>query len=234
MDLGEHRLRDLAAPAALAARHRRSANEFPALRTLENRPTNLPPSSPRFGREREVTDVVERLGARSRLLTLTGPGGTGKTRLGLQAAAELVDDFPRGRVLRRAGADRRSRARAADDRAGTRAEGERAVPLARAWVTSLREAAPASPRQLRAGRRGGTGARRAAAEAPQLKLLVTSRIPVHVSGEHEYPVPPLDLPDPAHLPEVPALSQYEAVALFVARARAVNPASPSATRMRLR
>ena len=60
------------------------------------------------------------------------------------------------------------------------------------------------------------------AAAPQLKLLVTSRIPLHLSGEHEYPVPPLALPDPAHLPEVSSLSQYEAVALFVERARAVK------------
>src|SRR4029077_14554014 len=60
------------------------------------------------------------------------------------------------------------------------------------------------------------------AEAPQLKLLVTSRIAVRVSGEHEYPVPPLKLPDPGHLPNVSSLSQYEAVALFIERARAVK------------
>src|SRR5205085_11906889 len=58
--------------------------------------------------------------------------------------------------------------------------------------------------------------------APQLKLLVTSRVPLHLSGEHEYPVPPLRLPDRAHLPELAALSQYEAVALFIDRARAVK------------
>src|SRR5207342_3577332 len=61
------------------------------------------------------------------------------------------------------------------------------------------------------------------ATALRLKLLVTSRIPVHVSGEHEYPVPPLDLPDLVHLPDVPSLSQYEAVALFIERACAVKP-----------
>jgi predicted ATPase len=60
------------------------------------------------------------------------------------------------------------------------------------------------------------------AAAAQLKLLVTSRTPLHVSGEHEFPVPSLSLPDPAHLPEIASLSQYEAVALFVDRARAVK------------
>jgi predicted ATPase len=57
---------------------------------------------------------------------------------------------------------------------------------------------------------------------PELKLLVTSRIPLHLSGEHELQVPPLDVPDPAHLPEIDALSQYDAVALFVERAQAVK------------
>ncbi len=60
------------------------------------------------------------------------------------------------------------------------------------------------------------------AGAPQLKMLVTSRTPLHLSGEHEFQVPPLDLPDPAHLPDVDSLSQYASVALFVERARAVK------------
>jgi predicted ATPase len=60
------------------------------------------------------------------------------------------------------------------------------------------------------------------AAAPHLKLLATSRTPLHLSGEHEFPVPPLELPDLAHLPAFDALSQYEAVALFVERARAVK------------
>ena len=61
------------------------------------------------------------------------------------------------------------------------------------------------------------------ARSPSLKVLVTSRIPLHVYGEQEYPLAPLPLPDPAHLPPIERLSQYEAVRLFVARAQAVKP-----------
>ncbi len=98
-DLGPHRLKDLLEPEPIfQLLHPELPDQFPLLQTLESRPNNLPlQPTPFLGREREVEEVVERLRRPEvRFLTLTGPGGTGKTRLALQAAAELLDDFPDG------------------------------------------------------------------------------------------------------------------------------------------
>jgi len=92
-DLGEHRLKDLSAPVRL---HQLGEKRFPPLKTLHR--TNLPvPATPFLGRAAELRELVEIAGDPGlRLLTLTGPGGTGKTRLALQLAAELADRFPDG------------------------------------------------------------------------------------------------------------------------------------------
>jgi hypothetical protein len=98
-DLGEHRLKDLTSAQRLSQLVVDGLpNEFPPLRSLENRPTNLPVQpTPLIGRERELAEVARLLSrADIRLLTLTGAGGSGKTRLALQAAAELVEEFPQG------------------------------------------------------------------------------------------------------------------------------------------
>src|ERR671910_1077103 len=98
-DLGEHPLRDLYRPERVfQLLHPDLPADFPPIRTLATRPNNLPlQPTPFLGREDQVTRVVELLGRDDvRLLTLTGPGGVGKTRLGLQVAAELLDDFADG------------------------------------------------------------------------------------------------------------------------------------------
>src|SRR5439155_15644493 len=91
-DLGEHRLKDFDEPVHI---FQLGTDVFPPLKTISN--TNLPrPASSFVGRESEVTEVVSLLRDGTRLVTLTGPGGTGKTRLGIEAAAEVLSDFRAG------------------------------------------------------------------------------------------------------------------------------------------
>jgi len=91
-DLGEHRLKDIEGAVSI---YQLGDKSFPPLKTISN--TNLPrPASSFIGREREREEVVRELRAGTRLLTLTGPGGSGKTRLALEAAAELVPTYKAG------------------------------------------------------------------------------------------------------------------------------------------
>jgi class 3 adenylate cyclase len=101
-DLGEHRLKDLTEPQRLYQLLGEGLeSEFPSLKTLENRLTNLPTQpTPLLGRERELAELLELIqDEHIRMVTLTGPGGTGKTRLALQAAAEVIEGYPSGVFL---------------------------------------------------------------------------------------------------------------------------------------
>ena len=222
-DLGEHRLKDLTEPQRLFQLVLEGLPErFPPLRTLENRPTNLPVQpTPLVGRDREVAEVVELLRrADVRAVTLTGPGGSGKTRLALQAAAELVEDFPHGVffVTLAAIADPElvlpqiAQTLGVNETAGQELAAYLAEKDLLLFIDNLEQVLDAAP--LLAQTLAATRA---------VKLLVTSREALHVAAERVYPVPPLGLPDPTHLPELSALSQYEAVALFIERAKAVAP-----------
>jgi len=226
MDLGERRLKDLFRPEKVfQVLAPGLPSVFPPLRTLDAYRNNLPlQPTPLIGREKEVGEVCDLLrGHETRLLTLTGPGGTGKTRLALQTAADLLDDFPDGiyfvPLATLTAAELFSSAVA--ETLGVREVGEQ--PLGETLKDYLHErrllllldnfeqvlrAAPTVTELLGA--------------APGLKVLVTSRTPLRLYGEKEYAVPPLSVPDVKHLPDLKTLSQYEAVRLFIERAKAAK------------
>jgi predicted ATPase/class 3 adenylate cyclase len=221
-DLGEHRLRDLTRPEHIfQLTAPELPSEFPPLRTLELRLHNLPlQPTPLIGREKEVHEVTERLRrSEVRLLTLTGPGGTGKTRLALQAAAELVEEFEDGVFFVNLAplTDPELVPSSIAQVLGVRETGGRSLPerlhehlrerrmlLVLDNFEQVVEAAPVVTALL--------------AAAPRLKVLVTSRTALHLRGEKGYVVPPLSLPDPKQLPPLERLGQYEAVRLFIERA----------------
>jgi predicted ATPase/class 3 adenylate cyclase len=227
MDLGERRLKDLFRPERIFQLTASGLpSSFPPLRTLESLPNNLPlQPTPLVGREREVGEIAERVhGEEARLLTLTGPGGTGKTRLALQAAADLLEEFADGVffVALATVTNPDLVPSAIAEPLGVRESSEQ--PLVESLevylhekelllvldnVEQVLEAAPFVGELLGA--------------CSRLKVLATSRTPLRLYGEQEYPVPPLALPDPRVLPPLEVLTQYEAVRLFVERARAVKP-----------
>jgi predicted ATPase/class 3 adenylate cyclase len=197
--LGEHRLKDLSAPEGV---YQLGDADFPPLKSLHQ--TNLPiPSTPFLGREHELAEVLGLLSREDvRLLTLTGPGGTGKTRLGLQAAGGLADRYPQGvwwvalaplHDSKLVSATAAHALGATDGLADHIGDGSMLV-LFDNFEQVIDAAADLAD---------------VLASCPNLDVLVTSREPLHLTGEQEYPVPPL-----AH---------EEGVDLFAARARAVKP-----------
>jgi predicted ATPase len=198
-DLGEHRLKDLSAPERL---YQLGEDDFPPLKTLYR--TNLPiPATPFLGREHELAQVRDLLARNdARLLTLTGAGGSGKTRLALHAVGEVADAYP---------------------------DGVWWVPLAP--LVNPADVGPAAARvlggggmlpELVDGRRllllldnfehvieAASEVAAVLTECPHADVLVTSRERLRVQGEHVYPVP--------------VLAREEARGLFVTRARAAQP-----------
>ena len=226
-DLGEHALRDLERPERVfQLLHTNLPAEFPPLRTLHSRPNNLPPQPTSFlGREREVAQVSALLrGDDIRLLTLTGPGGVGKTRLALQAAADLLDAFPDGGwfVDLAPLADPELVPSAIAGALGVQEAGRHDI------VTSLKAFLGRKSLLLVLDNfehltQAGPVVADLLAAAPGARALVTSRSRLGLRGEHELPVPPLAVPDPARSMPPEQLSQYGAVRLFVARALEVAP-----------
>ena len=224
-DLGMHRLKDMArAERLFQLTVEGLPADFPPLKTLESTPNNLPTQLTSFiGRDDQVREARQLL-VRSRLLTLTGPGGTGKTRLSLQIAAGVLDQFPDGvyfvplsaihdpdlvpsaiaqaLAISTTGSHRPIEALLENLR-------EKQTLLVLDNFEQVLAAAPITTQLLE----GSAG----------LRVLVSSRSALRVSGEQEFPVPPLALPDLRALPGLAALSQFEAVRLFIERAVAVKP-----------
>jgi predicted ATPase len=198
--------------------------EFPPLKSLDSSPNNLPVQLTSFiGRSSEIDDVKGLL-AKERLVTLTGPSGSGKTRLALQVAAEMIEQFPDGvffvglatitdpglvisTIAQSLGIPeipgRSILARLQDDLQ------MKTLLLLLDNFEQVIAAAPLVGELL--------------VTCIGLKILVTSREGLRISGEHEYPVPPLALPELTQLPSPESLSQYAAVELFIQRAKAVKP-----------
>jgi predicted ATPase/class 3 adenylate cyclase len=226
-DLGEWRLRDLTRPERLfQVLVADLPAVFPAPRTLDQQTHNLPAQpTPLLGREQELAALgalLRRTGVR--LVTLTGPGGTGKTRLAVQTAADLSTTFADGVwfVSLAALADPAlliptiSAALGVRENLGQTLRNsldsyleEKQLLLVLDNFEQIVAAAPQVADLL--------------AQAPRIKILVTSREALRVRGEKEYAVPPLSLPDPQHPPPPERLTQYAAVQLFIDRARDVQP-----------
>ena len=224
-DLGIHRLKDLTQPERLFQLvHHDLASDFPPLATLDARPNNLPlQASEFFGRESELATIRTMLEDPTiRLLTLTGPGGMGKTRLALQLAAELVDGYPDGVYFVDLSAERD-------------ADAAFEAILRDLKLTSAREGSPLQVLKTKLHERkllmildnfeqvteAGVGLAELLAHCPGVEAIVTSREALRVRAEHIFSVPPLSLPDTRASSE--AVARSEAVSLFLERARSASP-----------
>jgi predicted ATPase/class 3 adenylate cyclase len=224
-DLGEHRLKDLERPERLFQLCGEGLPaDFPEPRTLDARPNNLVLQlSPFVAREREVKEINLLLLDR-RLVTLTGPGGTGKTRLAFELAGQLMHKHKDGAfvVLLASVTDHTLVPSVIAETLGLRDEGTRPIEdtlkehladkelfLVLDNFEQILDASTFVSELLRT--------------CPKLRILVSSRGPLRISGEQEYPVPSMSLPDPERLPPIGALLDYEAIDLFVQRAREVHP-----------
>jgi predicted ATPase/class 3 adenylate cyclase len=239
-DLGLVRLKDLAAPERIyQLAHPGLRATFPPLRSLESTPNNLPAQLTSFvGRERQLAEVAALI-RKTRLVTLVGPGGIGKTRLALHAAAEVMDAFPDGVFLAEFAplADARLLPQAVASVLGVKEEAGRPIVDTLAGYArgkrlllvfdNCEHVAQAAAELAHALLRGGA----------DLHIVASSREPLAIAGEQLYPVPALSVPreaaPSAQAPSVQspaarrfiadALVESEAARLFVERATAARP-----------
>lgn len=224
-DLGKHRLKDLTLPEHLyQVLEGEDASGFPALRTLDSRPHNLPMQATEFlGREEERASIRAMLAAPgTRLLTLAGPGGIGKTRLSLQVAAEQLENYRDGVFFVDLSAEREPNAAF-----------EAVIRTLNLPVSGAGDALRVLEMRLRDQNlllvldnleqvtSIGPGLGDLLDHATEVDILVTSRETLRIRVERVFPIPPLSMPRPDDSTEV--IASAEAVQLFAERARAVQP-----------
>jgi len=211
-DLGRHRLKDLARPEhVFELQHPRLRSDFPAIRSLSTHPNNLPQQLTSFiGRAREVSEVTALL-AGNRLLTLTGAGGSGKTRLGVQVAAESLAQFPDGVWLTELAPITDPDLVAQAMAAALGVKEQRGRPLAQTLADSLKDKRALilldnCEHVLNASAAIADALLR---ECAGVRILATSREPLGIAGEQTY--------------RVPILQAFESVQLFADRAALAQP-----------
>jgi len=224
-DLGEFRLKDLARPERLYQLViTGAASDFPPVRSLDRTATFLPSQPTSFiGRAREIAEG-QRLLEGARLITLTGPGGTGKTRLSLRIAEESAEGFGDGTYFVPLApiSDPELVPSTIAHSLGVQVTGSE-MPLRRVLdhvkdkriLLVLDNFEQILPAASIVGQLLGASA--------GLKVIASSRAPLRIAGEQEFPVPPLEFPDLRHLPALDVLAQSDAVRLFIDRAKGVRP-----------
>jgi predicted ATPase/class 3 adenylate cyclase len=223
-DLGAHRLKDFARPETVfQLAHPDLPDNFPPLHSDEARSDNLPLQLTTFvGREQEIKEIKDLL-ATIRLVTLVGPGGCGKTRLAIEVGRQLLGEFEDGVHL-----------------VALASLGDSSLVVSRiAQSVGLQESASEEPFEGLANFlrdknmllmldnfEGVIGAASLVTEllteCPDIKVLATTRASLRISSEHEFQVPPLQLPELDYLPDIEELSRHSAVKLFVERAQAIK------------
>ena len=221
--LGSYRLKDIPEPVEL---HQIDVAglpiAFPPLRALDVRRAHMPPEATAFIGRAEELRVLAKLMAERRLVTLTGPGGTGKTRLAIRCAAQVADGCQDGAFFVALATVTNATQIAATTAAAIGLPEERDHSLADVlaeWLENREVLLVLDNLEQIAG--APVVVDQLLVEAPRVRVLATSRHPLHVAGEQEFPVPPFGVPSQGA--ESAALEASDAVQLFIDRARLIRP-----------